>query len=214
MARRRNRAKPRLVEVRADGLAVFVVHDARHAAVPVTKRDELASRRSDAHGVHRDARSGRSLRFREPLALEILAVRDEHHRLLMTWLRRQCGGCYVDAMSDVSATTRDGARIEGVDRLEESRMVEGHGALDERVPGKRDDADAVPWKPLDEVADRQLRALESRRFHVVGIHAARRVDDEEQVGPLPLERLPMEALLRACERDEPGANGERDDDNA
>ena len=108
----------------------------------------------------------------------------------MARLRRQRLGRDVDSAPDVGPAARDDRGVEGVERLEERVVVERHRALDEGVAGERDEPDAVAREPVDEVANGELRALEARGLHVVGVHALGGVDDQQEVGPLPLERSP------------------------
>ncbi len=200
--------------MRPHRLAVLVAQDSDGGAAGIPCRNELARERAHPDGVDGDPRRRRPLGLGEPLALEILSVGEQHHHLLPPRLGRQRVRGDVDPSPDVGPAARDRGRVERIDGLEQRRMIERHGALQERVAGEGDEADAVSGEPVDEVVDRELGPLEPARLHVVRVHAPGRVDDQQEIGAGPLHRLPVHALLRTGERDEAHRDGGRDDDDA
>ncbi len=167
----RDRAEARFVEARANGGAVLVAHEADRRALVVLRRNQLSGRRADSHRIDGDSRFGRTFGGVLALTLEVFAVGEKNHHLLIAGLRLQCGRRNVDGPAHIRTAAPDDRRVEGGERLEQCVVVERHRALDEGIARERDEADSVAREPLDEIADRELRALEACRGHVVRVHA-------------------------------------------
>ena len=210
----RDGAHPALVQPRAHGVARLVVHDADDVPSLVLGGHDLALRGADPERIDGDPLGCGLLGLLQALALEILAVAEEHHRLLVSRLGRKSLGRHVDGAPDVGSPAGDDRRVERVHVLEERVMVQRHGALHERVSGERDETYPVARKLVHEILDRELHPSEACRLHVVRVHALGRVDHEEQIDPLTLHRLPVHPLLRARQRAEAHGDGERRDPHA
>jgi hypothetical protein len=102
-------------------------------------------------------------------------------------------------------------------------VIERHGTLDEGIARERDEADAVSGKSFDQISDGKLGALETCGGNVIRVHTLGRIDHQQKVGPVPVQRLPLHSFLRARQGNEPhgdreahrrdaqGSTGERGD---
>ena len=187
-----------LVESRLDDRPVFVAQEltglARH-------RNQLALRRPDTDGVDAQAVLRRAARRFERPPLQIFPIGQQHQELVVAWLGRERVPRLADRPRQVRTAPRDDPRLQRRQRLAKYLAIERQRALQEGVPGERDQPDPVAVEFLDQVAHRQLGPRQAVRFHVLRQHAPRGVDREEQVDSLPVGLLPVEAELRAGQRD-------------
>ena len=57
------------------------------------------------------------------------------------------------------------------------------GACRKALAGKCDQADAIALQLVEQILGGELDALEAIRLHIIGKHAARDIDREEQIEP-------------------------------
>ena len=119
--------------------------------------------------------------------------------------------------AEVGASARDNLGIELVDRLEDGLVIDSERRLDEGTSGKGDQPDSVLGEGEDDVLRRELGAGEAIRREVIGHHAARGIDRDDEIARVSLGFDLGEAEDGTCQRDEGRGEGEaveREDDPA
>jgi hypothetical protein len=134
----------------------------------------------------------------------VLAVGDEHDRLVLTLPSLQSRQALVDRGRQRRAATRDQVDVDRIEALREDAEVQGERTLHERGPRECDESDAVAAQLVQEVPQGELRAGEPVRLDVHGQHAARRVECDDEVDAFPTHLLPAKAPLRAGQGDDEG----------
>jgi len=88
---------------------------------------------------------------------------------------------FIERASDVGAGNWNRLVIHNRQRLLERAVIEREGTLQKSLAGKGNQSDASSAATLDEIHNRQLGPLQSRRTHIRCQHAARTVQKEYDI---------------------------------
>ena len=176
--------------------------DEIRAPVCVADRNPRPGRTADADGVNRHALVGRGLRCVGHVALQVLAIGQQHEDAVVVPVLVEQPPRLLDRAGDVGALAGNQLGIESVQGLAEGVVVQRQRAQREGAPGEGNQAHAVALQPGDEVEDPEPRALQPVGREILRQHAARGVHGEEDVDALALHLPPLVAPLR------PGDGGE------
>ena len=150
-----------------------------------------------------DAGLAQLLRRLQRLALVVLAVGDQEHRLAGLPARSplQHAARLLQGSRDGRALLR---HVAGIDRAQEQlggAVIGGERALHERLAGEDHQPYAVAAQPIEERRHLQLGALQPRRLHVPSQHAGRGVQGHHQIDAAAPHDLGALPALRPGRRD-------------
>ena len=205
---RGDRLERRHVEPRDDGVAALVALVAGGAALGVQLGHGLATLGADAHGEDDDARLLGPLHRLLDLARQVLAVRDQHHRLVAAVLVDEGLEPFREAGPERRAGRGHDAGLDGLQEQAERVGVERQ--RDERVglALERHEREAVALEPGDELQERLACQEEPARRDVCGRHRAGGVEHQHDVLALALHLLAHDAPLRPRERQDHAGGAE------
>ncbi len=205
-------AEAGFVEPRLDDLAPRVVDEVGPARV-VRNRDQIALRRADADGIDLEAVLGRLLGGVDRRALEVFAVGHEDEELGAARLGPEGFLGLADRAGDIGPAARDRGGVERVDRLPEGVPVERQRAFEEGFSGEGDQPQPVPVEPVGQIVDRHPGPGQPVGLHVLGQHALRGVDREEDIDAPLLRLLPEITGLGPGQRDEEAGQAEEEEES-
>ncbi len=122
-----------------------------------------------------------------------------------------CTQCFADRSADIGSAPGNQIRIEGGERLLKDGAVQRHRALQERIARESDDARSVACEFPDQITHGQFRSAEAVRRQIVGGHAARGVDGEQDVEPLALGLFEVRTppWSRRCDKEAHHPDGQK-----
>ena len=145
---------------------------------------------------HHARRLGLAYR-RVDLALEVLAVRHEHHHLVAPLLVHEHLEAPREALPQGRAGRGHEARRGRVEKETHGVGVEGEGYERVGLALEGHEGEAIAFEARDQAQKRRAREEEPVRGHVGGGHGAGAVEDEHHVGALAFDLLAHHAPLRA-----------------
>ena len=134
------------------------------------------------------------------IAVQLVAVGNEKNRAMGGLRRTEALDSRGKSLFNIGAA--DGNRIGGkiVERSQETGLVNGQRAFEKRLPGKGDQPETVTGIAFHQLADQPFGVFEPGGPHILGKHAARRVEHHHDVASLPRIGLNADAPGRTRRR--------------
>ncbi len=189
----------RQVQARDDRLARGIALESCAAPLAVEIGHGLAGLRADSDGVDDDPRRLRLPHRLLDIALQILAVRDEHHDLVAPVLVDEQVEAPRQAHSERGARRGDDPGLHRVEEERERIGVQGQGNQRVGLTFEGHEAETVALEPGDQRGQRLAGQEEPVGRDVLRGHGAGAVEDEHHVHPFALDLLAHDPPLRAGE---------------
>ena len=143
----------------------FFIADVIRVPIRIRHRHQRSLRRADADGENFQALLRRVFRRFERTFVVVLAVGEQHERLVMIFFleRRQRR---VDGRRERRAALRNGIHVERLHALLKRRVVNRQRTFQKRVARERDQAEPIRAGALHQFQRGELRALEPVRRDV------------------------------------------------
>ena len=141
-------------------------------------------------------------------ALVILPVSDQHNVAEVAALLVEHIAEYLaNAIADQRAATRDAVRRDIRQSHAEKPVVERQRALDHRRSGKYGQSHPIPLQLVNRVPDGQLGPFQAIWRKILRKHAARHIQQEDDI-PAPLDDFLLHLVpSRACQRNHQASKG-------
>ena len=203
-----------LVERAFDRISLAIGENAELAVLVRDADDRRVRGVADADREDGDLRLGEVVDDRCAASGEFVAVGHEDDGLVRALRAFERLDGFFERELDVGAADRDRVGVEVVHELDEARPVHGQRADQKGFARERDEAEPVARILLHDLAHEPFRVVHATRLHVVGEHAFRDVEQDQQVASGGDIVHDLFAPGRTGGGDGQEQNGEREQDDA